>query len=145
MPGEYALLDFGDGRKLERFGQFVLDRPCPAAEGVSRSDPQAWCVAAARFELLPEQRGGERGRWAPPGALPPTWTVAFDALQFEIKPTQFGHVGLFPEQGANWSRIAARLKEADSATRPKVLNLFAYTGASTLAAAVGWRPGRACR
>jgi 23S rRNA (cytosine1962-C5)-methyltransferase len=136
MSEDYALLDFGDGRKLERFGQFILDRPCPATEGGRRADPQTWSKATARFELTGEQRGGQRGQWSPTGALPESWTIAIDTLRFEIKPTDFGHVGLFPEQIANWRWIAEQItKAAQSNARPKVLNLFAYTGGSTLAAA----------
>jgi 23S rRNA (cytosine1962-C5)-methyltransferase len=140
MADDYALLDFGDGGKLERFGQFILDRPCPAAEGVRRADPDAWRRATARFELTGEQRGGQRGRWLPDGVLPASWAIAIDALRFEIKPTDFGHVGLFPEQITNWRWIAERVQsqiapQAAGGARPRILNLFAYTGGSTLAAA----------
>ena len=126
---EYQLLDFGDGRKLERFGSVVLDRPSPAAGGVRRLLPEGeWAAAAARFEL-----GGERGQWQTSGVLPDAWPIQVAGLSFRIKPTPFGHVGLFPEQTDNWAWIVSQVRRAK---RPiELLNLFAYTGGSTLAAA----------
>lgn len=126
---QYQLIDFGDGRRLERFGQLVLDRPCPGAEDVARADPAAWETADARFE----RGGGKRGSWSCRGDLPKRWTTAHGPLTFELKRTEFGQLGLFPEQAANWDWIARRV--ASSAEPVHVLNLFAYTGAATLAAA----------
>jgi 23S rRNA (cytosine1962-C5)-methyltransferase len=162
---DYQLLDFGDGRRLERFGEIVLDRPCPAAEAVRPADPASWARADARFE----GREAEKGQWTQRRELPARWAVAFDALRFELKRTDFGHVGLFPEQAENWRWIrsvsgdgsgfrvqgsvgdGSRRETADgqslipnpqfpsnvpeSFERLKILNLFAYTGGSTLAAA----------
>jgi 23S rRNA (cytosine1962-C5)-methyltransferase len=132
-PAQYQLLDFGDGRRLERFGPLVLDRPCPAAEGIGRASPELWAAADARFE-----RGAdEHGRWTLMAEPTPTWTVAHGALVFELKRTDFGHVGLFPEQAENWDWLGDRLTRLGRrlGRPPKVLNLFAYTGGSTLAAA----------
>lgn len=128
-PAEYELLDFGRGRKLERFGPITLDRPSPAAEGVSPAKPGLWPSATARFE-----RGtSETGKWISNDSLPESWTISHGTLKFLLKPTDFGHVGLFPEQQANWDWLGHTI---DSIERPlKVLNLFAYTGGSTLAAA----------
>ena len=129
VANDYQLLDFGDGRKLERFGDFVLDRPAPAAEGIERGKPELWHTANGRYE----RTSGERGIWLPEGALPESWIVRFGSFAFELKPTEFGHLGIFPEQADNWEWIAEQVRNAD---RPlKVLNLFAYTGGSTLAAA----------
>ncbi|MBU4271549.1 MAG: class I SAM-dependent methyltransferase [Planctomycetes bacterium] len=155
---DYQLLDFGGGRRLERFGRLVLDRPCPAAEGFKQADPDAWRRADARFE----GRNEEKGEWTYRRELPKRWTVAYGPLRFELKRTDFGHLGLFPEQAENWNRIAGvgRLAAAGTAAcdgteadvpsaakrvltdvpsnakrTMKVLNLFAYTGGSTLAAA----------
>ena len=141
---DYQLLDFGDGRRLERFGRFVLDRPCPAAEGIERADPGAWRSADARFN----GREAEKGDWTDRRELPQRWTVVFDCLRFELKRTDFGHLGIFPEQAENWQwldRLAAAgtaacgdvMADVPSAAKQplKVLNLFAYTGGSTLAAA----------
>jgi 23S rRNA (cytosine1962-C5)-methyltransferase len=130
---QYELLDFGDGRRLERFGPVVLDRPCPAAESVRPAAPGLWPLAQARFERIE----AERGEWTSSGSLPRSWTVSHGRLQFALKPTAFGHVGVFPEQAENWDWIANRLRrgEPGSESRIRVLNLFAYTGGSTLAAA----------
>lgn len=134
LPTEYELLDFGRGRKLERFGPITLDRPSPAAEGISPVTPAIWSSAAARFE----RGSGESGKWLVDGSavassLPESWTIAHGSLKFLLKPTDFGHVGLFPEQQANWEWLSGTIAYAN---RPlKVLNLFAYTGGSTLAAA----------
>ena len=139
---DYQLLDFGDGRRLERFGAVVLDRPCPVAAGMQRADPASWAAADARFEGREE----EMGQWTLRRELPERWTVAVGGLRFELKRTDFGHVGLFPEQAENWAwlRGAAEERRGESGdglelvsgvARPKILNLFAYTGGSTLAAA----------
>ena len=135
--GEYELLDFGEGRKLEQFGPHIIDRPAPAAETTRRFQPDAWSRAAARFELYGDQRGGERGRWIPADALPERWTIAFGPMRLELKATDFGHLGVFPEQAENWDWIAEQVQAAAKAgQRLKVLNLFAHTGGTTLAAAI---------
>ncbi len=150
-PEMYQLLDFGDGRRLERFGPWVLDRPCPAAEGLARSDPAAWTTADARFE----RTGATEGRWSLAREMPERWTIAHGPIRLELKRTEFGHLGVFPEHAANWDWIEERVQpvgwdgspgtppdreEAGASPQPTsrapvVLNLFAYTGGSTLAAA----------
>lgn len=128
-PDQYKLLDFGEGRRLEQFGPWRLDRPCPVAQRATKHDPAVWSTAHARFD----RTGETTGQWHLFAELPDRWAVAFGALRFELKRTAFGHLGLFPEQAANWDWIAQQVR---SAGRPlKVLNLFAYTGGSTLAAA----------
>ncbi len=136
---QYCLLDFGDGRKLERFGEVVLDRPSPAAADLPKAEPRQWHSATARFVAAggPSAGCGQRGCWEPPAVLPERWTIEHPPLVFELRPTEFGQVGVFPEQADNWQWIAdrvARLGEKQT-ERPRVLNLFAYTGGSTLAAA----------
>jgi 23S rRNA (cytosine1962-C5)-methyltransferase len=126
---QYELIDFGGGRKLERFGSLLLDRPSPAAEGTPKANPALWGETHARYERLDDTRG----RWTDRVLLPATWTIRYEAHSFELRPTDFGHVGLFPEQAANWDWIAERI--AREAQPCKILNLFAYTGGSTLAAA----------
>ena len=126
---QYQLIDFGDGRKLERFGSCVLDRPCPAADGARRSHPPLWNSADARYR----RTDSENGSWSAEGGLPESWTIRHGQLQFQLKATPFGHVGVFPEQAENWDWIASQVKRSNR--RPKVLNLFAYTGGATLAAA----------
>ena len=124
----YELLDFGAGRKLERFGPYVLDRPSPAAESAARQLPHLWNRADARFE----REGTQSGRWTCPRPIDNPWHVNFDSLHLELKLTDSGQVGIFPEQSANWRWIADQVRRAGPI---KVLNLFGHTGASTLAAA----------
>jgi 23S rRNA (cytosine1962-C5)-methyltransferase len=129
-PDQYQLLDFGDGRRLERFGGIVLDRPCPAAEKIERADPGAWADADARFDRTDD----EEGQWSSDRDPPDRWTIAHGSLRFELKRTDFGHLGLFPEQADNWQWLGEQIA---AASRPlQILNLFAYTGGSTLAAAL---------
>ncbi len=135
QPGDdYALLDAGDGRRLERFGRFLLDRPAPAADGVPRRQPGAWGAAAARYQ---REDGARDGGWDPVGALPERWTVTIEGLPMELRPTASGQVGLFPEHAAVAAWAAARAEAVAGARgRPAVvLNLFAYTGLVTLALA----------
>jgi 23S rRNA (cytosine1962-C5)-methyltransferase len=132
-PDNYELLDFGDGRKLERFGPHVIDRLSPAAEECAIRDPALWKTAVARFR----RTNGEQGVWASRGTPLDVWTIRHESVTarviFELKLTPFGHLGIFPEQAENWDWIATQVRQA---RRPlKVLNLFAYTGGSTLAAA----------
>jgi len=124
----YELVDFGAGRKLERFGPYLIDRPSPAAEHARQRHPQAWSAASARFERV----RGEQGSWTCFQPVEMPWPIAIGPLTLELKLTDFGHLGVFPEQADNWNWIEAQVRKAG---RPKVLNLFAYTGASTLVAA----------
>ena len=126
---QYQLLDFGEGRKLERFGSYVIDRPAAIAEGAPKSEPLSWRAADARYL---RQRNGT-GRWLPDAALPAQWTIEHPACTLELRPTPFGHLGVFAEQAANWDWIVTRVSETRGPL--KVVNLFAYTGGSTLAAA----------
>jgi 23S rRNA (cytosine1962-C5)-methyltransferase len=138
-PDQYELLDFGDGRRLERFGPWLLDRPCPAADGVARAQPDAWPQADARFD----RTEGEEGRWSLARESPAQWMIAHGPVCFELKRAPAGQLGVFPEQAANWDWIAQQLEQPRAEARGpasplRVLNLFAYTGGSTLvAAAVG--------
>ena len=129
---EYALLDFGDERRLERFGPWILDRPCPAAKGVSKSDPARWHEAHAFFD-----RDAEEPAWDVRVDMPKYWTIAHASWVLELKLSLLGNVGVFAEQATNWDWIAERVRAwKGAANRPlRVLNLFAYTGGSTLAAA----------
>jgi len=126
---QYQLIDFGEGRKLERFGQFILDRPAPAADGKRKSNPSIWKTADTRFT----RTSNDNGRWSPAGEMPTTWEISHAIGTIQLKPTDFGHVGVFPEQAANWDWIANQVRR--SAKPLKVLNLFGYTGGATLAAA----------
>ena len=132
---DYELTDFGDGRKLERLGAWLLDRPCSAAAGVRQTRPAEWRRATARFE-------GDRtaeGAWSPPaGRWEPANTeicVPLEArgeFRLQLAPLPSGQVGVFPEQLECWRWIATQVARLGAI---KVLNLFAYAGGSTLAAA----------
>ena len=126
----YALLDAGDGRRLERFGAFVLDRPAPGATS-PRRDPAAWAGASARFD---REQGPGPGRWSPPDRLPERWDVRVDDLVLELRPTASGQVGLFPEHRpvARWAATQAAAAAAEEGGAASVLNLFAHTGLVTL-------------
>jgi 23S rRNA (cytosine1962-C5)-methyltransferase len=133
----YELLDFGDGRKLERFSDVVLDRPCPSAEGLRKSRPELWSTSTARFD----GRTGE-GVWIPQraGWLPDDWVYEYDrvaSFRLLLDALPSGQVGVFPEQRENWDWIARQFAKMYAAHErpPKVLNLFAYTGGSSLTAA----------
>jgi 23S rRNA (cytosine1962-C5)-methyltransferase len=131
--GDYELIDFGGGARLERFGARTVDRPHPAALG-ARADIAAWSAADLRFDR-------DRG-WTGPAATDGSWPIEVDGLSLELRPTDAGQLGLFPEHLAMvpWlrDRIAARGNEQaarDAPMPPAVLHLFAYTGLATLALA----------
>lgn len=129
VSDEYELLDFGSGRKLERFGAYVVDRPSPAAAQARPRDAQLWEQADARFE----RTTSPRGQWTFRRQLSAAWPIHFGPMTLGLKFSDFGQVGLFPEQASNWNWIA---EQVSTAAEPlSVLNLFGYTGGSTLAAA----------
>lgn len=119
---DYYLADSGDGEKREFFGDVSMLRP----------DPQAlWA------KNLPDQiadlvysRQGREGEWTYHGQVPKNWTIGWEDLKFNIRPTSFKHTGLFPEQACNWQYLRRNLNSSH-----KVLNLFGYTGGATIAAA----------
>jgi 23S rRNA (cytosine1962-C5)-methyltransferase len=124
----YTLLDSGDGRKLERFGQVTVVRPEPQC--LWRPDRPDWAGADAVFEATDEE---EAGHWRINRAPPDAWPVAWNDLRVHARLTAFRHLGLFPEQAANWTWVQQKVRAAREG--PRVLNLFGYTGVATLAAA----------
>ena len=132
--GDYELMDSGDGRKLERFGRVSIVRPCAQALW-AQSLPQAvWGAAAASFDR------DEGNHWHGREALPPSWIVSAGGIRFKLAATDFGHLGVFPEQRAQWEWIRETVRAASARRAPEslsVLNLFAYSGGATLAAAQG--------
>ncbi len=134
-PTDYALLDFGAGRRLDRFGPIILDRPAPGVAGVPILDPSAWARATARFGRA--AGADDLAGWDGADALAPGWEVAIDGLRLEIRPTPSGQVGLFPEHAeiAGWAAERAAAIQQDLGRPLEVLNLFAYTGLTTLALA----------
>ncbi len=127
---DYALLDSGGGRKLERYGPVRLIRPEAQCLWTPSLDPKAWEQADAVFEPSDDD---EAGRWRFGKAMAETWPMAWRDVRFIARFTAFRHLAVFPEQAANWDWLDTRL----AASRPglKILNLFGYTGVASLAAA----------
>lgn len=144
---DFAVLDCSRGEKLERWGKYTLVRPDPQAIwDTPRTDPR-WRTADGRYSR--SHTGG--GSWDK-RTLPPSWDIRYRDLTFRVKPMNFKHTGIFPEQAANWNfiydncralagdgptdgeRVAAVGSGVARGGAPKVLNLFAYTGGATLAA-----------
>lgn len=124
----YRLIDSGYGRKLERFGDFVLDRPCAQAVWHPRLPKGVWAKADGFFT---RENGN---RWQFRGHMPKSWQCEIAGINLLIQPTDFGHVGVFPEHAYGWRQLPAlAAKKGDAPV--SVLNLFAYSGGATLAAA----------
>ena len=125
---DYEVLDCSEGEKLERWGKYTLVRPDPQVIWSTPKKQRGWKKMNGHYHR--STRGG--GEWEF-FDLPEQWTIRYDSLTFNLKPFSFKHTGLFPEQAANWDWFSDRIKKAG---RPiSVLNLFAYTGGATLAAA----------
>jgi len=124
---DYELLDSADGEKLERWGKYILRRPDPQAVWSERHS-KLWDSTDAVYYR--SASGG--GHWEYKTRLPQSWSINFQELTFNIKPMNFKHTGLFPEQAANWSWFSNLIKQSQRPIR--VLNLFAYTGGATVAA-----------
>ncbi len=125
---DYTVIDTSDGEKLERWGDYTLVRPDPQVIWNTEKRDPLWRKADAIYRR--SRTGG--GAWSE-NRLPESWNISYGALKFLIKPMGFKHTGLFPEQAANWDWFSDLIKNA---ARPvKVLNLFAYTGGATVAAA----------
>lgn len=125
---DYELLETGDGEKLERWGDVLLRRPDPQIIWPAENKKN-WDRADAHYHRSPS--GG--GQWEYKKKLPARWTVGFENMKFYIEPTGFKHTGLFPEQAVNWKWMINNIQKAKRPIR--VLNLFAYTGGATVAAA----------
>ncbi len=124
---DYVVLETGNGEKVERWGDAILCRP----------DPQTiWsCQMPSKREAhgVYKRSSSGGGKWNFTKKLPENWTISYKDLTFKVQPTGFKHTGLFPEQAANWDFIIDTIKNANREI--KVLNLFAYTGGATVAAA----------
>ncbi len=126
-PDDYELIDSGDGQKLERFGNYILSRPCSQAVWKKSLPHAVWNNATASFTRIDDKR------WQTKGTLPDSWNITTKDIAFKLSCTDFGHLGIFPEQRPFWQWIREHIK---AAKRPiKLLNLFAYSGGVTLAAA----------
>lgn len=129
---DYELIDSGFCQKLERFGHYTIARPSPQAVWKPLLSQTVWDKAHASFERCQ----GER--WKIQTKMPKEWNIQIDNIQFLIRPTEFGHLGIFVEQRPLWAKIQEEIQQAKTKNPSKpvrALNLFAYSGGSTLAAA----------
>lgn len=123
----YTLLDSGRGYKLEQFGPYIISRPCSQAVWEPQLPQEAWDKANALFSREDQNKWTQQK-----GRLPDVWHIKVSNITFKISPTDFGHLGIFPEQKDFWSWI-----QKTTTKGKRVLNLFAYSGGATLAAAKG--------
>lgn len=131
---DYQLIDCGNFEKLERFGKYVTIRPEPQAVWDKSLSEKEWnAKATVRFE----SKSSSSGTWKKNKQMPDQWQIQYEHnklnLKFRLGLTAFKHVGIFPEQAVNWEYIYSNVKKMKT-PQPKVLNLFAYTGGSSLAA-----------
>jgi len=124
---DYELLDTGDGEKLERFGSYTMVRPDPRTLWTKNLPDEQWSAAAATYKRLDPKSGLWETKQSPPNP----WVIRYRSLSFTLRPTEFKHVGVFPEQAVNWNW----LMELIQGKPLRILNLFAYTGGATMAAA----------
>ncbi len=130
---DYEVIDAGDGEKLERWGKYILLRPDPQV--IWKSEKKAKEYAHLNGHYHRSTKGG--GEWEV-FDLPEKWTIGYKNLKFNLQPFAFKHTGLFPEQAVNWDWFSGLIREQKKKNPDapvKVLNLFAYTGGATLAAA----------
>ena len=126
----YGLLDSGDGKKLERYGKYVVVRPEPQCWWSPRLDADAWAAADAVFDPTDED---EAGHWRFRTKPRDSWPMSWDGVGFHGRLTAFRHLAVFPEQAANWAWLKERLQTGANGAR--VLNLFGYTGVASLVCA----------
>ena len=128
---DYELLDTSDGERLERWGDYILIRPDPQVIWRGKREHKLWSKAHGIYRR--SNSGG--GAWVK-NNVPESWTINYGELTFMLKPMGFKHTGLFPEQAANWDWFSQLIRErVGNGGEVKVLNLFAYTGGATAAAA----------
>ena len=130
--GDYALLDSGGGRKLERYGPYRVVRPEPQAMWSPRLTVADWDSADAVFDPTDED---EAGNWRFRERLAESWPLGWGDVKFQGRFTAFRHLAFFPEQAANWAWLDAQVRSAGG--QPRVLNLFGYTGVASLVMAAG--------
>lgn len=126
---DYEILDMADGKKLERWGNYILDRPDPQIVWKEKTFPFKWKNVDAIYYR--SKKGG--GHWENETDIPTSWQIKYKDLTFNIKQMGFKHTGLFPEQAVNWDYMIDKIKKSNR--KIKVLNLFAYTGGATVACA----------
>ncbi len=137
---DYSLIDSGDGRKLERFGNFLFSRPEPQALWSPRLPHSEWKKSSGSFlSSSSPLNENATGKWYLKKHLPQKWEMKFDNIKFFATPTPFRHLGFFPDQSPHWiwasKKIQSSIKLHDKPFSPKVLNLFGYSGLASLHAA----------
>ena len=137
---DYALLDSGEGKKLERFGPYLFSRPEPQAFWSKRLPNEAWSNVAGTF--LPSSSLDDNessGKWSIKSNVLDRWEMSYDNIKFFSTPTPFRHLGFFPDQSPHWDWAAKKITDfiTNSKTKapPKILNLFGYSGLASLHAA----------
>lgn len=124
---DYELIDSGECQKLERYGEYILNRPDIEALW-NKTDPDIWSSSDLNFI-----REGKKTKWIIKNGVPNSWNIKFDDIIFSIKPTSFKHIGIFPEQCINWKWMENIIKNNIKEYKEiNVLNLFAYTGGATM-------------
>ena len=131
---DYALLDSGHGRKLERYGPYQVVRPEPQCLWAPRLAESVWAKADAVFDPTDED---EAGRWRFSKPTKETWPLGWRDVKFHGRFTAFRHLAFFPEQAANWTWLDERVRQraTKGGEAPKILNLFGYTGVASLVCA----------
>ncbi|MDE0558922.1 class I SAM-dependent methyltransferase [Algoriphagus sp. NF] len=134
---DYELIDTGGFEKLERFGDFTLSRPEPQAIW-DKSLPESEWKRQAHAHFAKEKNNPEKGSWQQLKKMPHNWQISYRnqsglELKLNLAQTSFKHIGLFPEQAVNWDYLYESIQSFPG-EKPKVLNLFAYTGAASVAA-----------
>ena len=134
---DYELLDSGDSKKLERFGDFRFIRPEPQAMWQPRLDDNAWLADGVFRPNKNDPKNNESGGWHLSKNVPDCWQMRYQGLLFLARPTPFRHLGFFPEQAAHWNWCAEKIHKFQQRhnRRPRILNLFAYSGLASLHAA----------
>lgn len=126
---DYKILDMANGEKLEKWGNIILIRPDPQIIWKQKQFPEKWDLADAIYER--SATGG--GYWKKQKQLPESWKIQYKNLTFNLKPMGFKHTGIFPEQSVNWDWMMEKISNETKKREVKVLNLFAYTGAASVA------------
>jgi 23S rRNA (cytosine1962-C5)-methyltransferase len=134
---DYELIDTGGFEKLERFGKFILSRPEPQAIWDKSLSESEW-RRLAHSHFAKEKNNPEKGQWQQIKSMPHNWSIRYENVEglkmtLNLAQTSFKHIGIFPEQAVNWDYLYRKIKSFPGGQKPKVLNLFAYTGAASVA------------
>ena len=130
---DYELIDFGHGKKLERFGDYTFIRPDSQALAKPVLQKEIWDNADGMFSSAIDE---EKGNWKLSKKVPKYWTINYGELKLKAIPTPFRHLGFFPEQSVHWKWCRNLIKSSELENKPKILNLFGYSGIASLDAAL---------